>query len=86
VPQALQDKTSAANPRRLLITSAVHAGINNLPKELSADIAAVMEPTQNKFDAIFGRDSRFSAPDLLAPWVTKEVRTQAWLTTITLAG
>jgi uncharacterized protein (DUF2345 family) len=48
--------------RRFLITAVTHAGINNLPKALSQQIAARRE---------HGDD------ELLAPWVGSEVRAQA---------
>ena len=48
--------------RRFLLTSVTHAGINNLPKDLSQKIAARLEQ---------------GGANLLADWVAPEVRTQA---------
>ena len=48
--------------RRFLLTSVTHAGINNLPKDLSEKIAARLEQ---------------GGANLLAAWVAPEVRAQA---------
>ena len=50
--------------RRFLLTSVIHAGINNLPKDVSDRVAQS-----------FGDGEGGTA--LLAPWVSAEVRTQA---------
>ena len=68
---------NGSSDRRFLITSVIHSGINNLPKELSANIAGVVDQTEDDSNDLFDDDGAFRAPDLLAPWVTSEVRTQA---------
>ena len=56
-----QGDAKAQADRRFLLTSVIHAGINNLPRELSEKIA-------------HGQDDHKTA--LLAPWVSAEVRAQ----------
>ncbi|MEO7055643.1 MAG: type VI secretion system Vgr family protein, partial [Caldimonas sp.] len=65
-PKASASGSGSANDNdrtRFLVTSVVHAGINNLPKELSARLAA--------------SSAGGSAAGQLAPWVDAEVRAQA---------
>jgi type VI secretion system secreted protein VgrG len=57
-----QAQAKGQERRRFLLTAVSHAGINNLPKELSQSIAARLED---------------SGTELLAPWVDAEVRAQA---------
>ncbi|MBA3597386.1 MAG: type VI secretion system tip protein VgrG [Methylibium sp.] len=75
--------------RRFLLTAVIHAGINNLPKDIGQRIAGV--PHAPRFDAHGFDDDSFAAggfgagdfsepaepADLLAPWVGAEVRAQA---------
>ena len=58
---------SGADQTRFLVTSVVHAGINNLPKDLSARIAQALNSADQVQDQ--------QAP--LADWVPAEVRAQA---------
>ena len=52
--------------RHFLLTAVTHAGINNLPKDVSDRVAQS-----------FGEDDGQSGAGLLAAWVSAEVRTQA---------
>jgi len=56
------DPEGGERNRKFLITEVIHAGINNLPKELNEAIAAA---------------NRERTVDLLQPWVNAEVRKQA---------
>ena len=59
---ALQSLGQGEETRRFLLTAITHAGINNLPKDLSDKIAARLEE---------------GGADLLADWVAPEVKQQA---------
>jgi type VI secretion system secreted protein VgrG len=79
--QGLQNKTQSANSSRFLITSLIHAGINNLPKDVaSGQLSATDEwnDAWNAWDTNSSDQPTEQGPArLLAPWVTAEVRTQA---------
>ncbi len=67
---ALSGGGSGSDQTRFLLTSVVHAGINNLPKDLSARIGQALSPADQT-----GEQLAPSAP--LADWVGPEVAEQA---------
>jgi type VI secretion system secreted protein VgrG len=78
--QALNNKTQTANNNRFLLTSLIHAGINNLPKDIPTGQSSAADEWDDAWDAW---DTNSDQPTehgparLLASWVTAEVRTQA---------
>ena len=67
--QGGDSKGKAQADRRFLLTSVIHAGINNLPRELSARVAGMDPDADDITDAVDHA--------LLAPWVSAELRAQA---------
>ena len=65
---ALSGGSSGADQTRFLLTSVVHAGINNLPKDLARRIGQALSPA--------GADEE-AAQAPLADWVGSEVAEQA---------
>ena len=71
---------SGADQTRFLLTQVVHAGINNLPKDLSARIAAALggpHPSPLPEGEGEGATDHSPPPPPLADWVPAEVRAQA---------
>jgi type VI secretion system secreted protein VgrG len=81
--QSLNNKTQSANNSRFLLTSLIHAGINNLPKDIPTGQSSAADEWDDAWDAWDQQGDNPSAAKgqgaarLLAPWVTAEVRTQA---------
>lgn len=77
---ALSGGKSGSDQTRFLVTQAIHAGINNLPKDLSARIAAALDGVNTLSPGGEGRgeglgEEATTAP--LADWVSAEVAEQA---------
>ena len=78
----LQPKTQAINNSRFLLTSVIHAGINNLPQNIQTGPPSAADAWRDAWDA-WDRPEQDDQPTepgaarLLAPWVSAEVRAQA---------